>query len=79
MICVHLKELFQLCQENEIRLSSSDLVRVVCQQCGAHEVCPSALTSEFTERANGDEPAGGLASSAGPASTTSTPPPSSGS
>ncbi len=49
MICVHLKELFQLCQENEIRLSSSDLVRVVCTQCNAHEVCPSALTSEFSE------------------------------
>jgi len=49
MICVHLKELFQLCQENEIRISSSDMVRVVCQQCGAHEVCPSALTSEFSE------------------------------
>lgn len=54
MICVHLKELFQLCQENEIRLSSSDLVRVVCTQCGAHEVCPSALTSEFGEGATDD-------------------------
>jgi hypothetical protein len=54
MICVHLKELFQLCQENEIRLSSSDLVRVVCTQCNAHEVCPSALTSEFSEREKND-------------------------
>jgi hypothetical protein len=55
MICVHLKELFQLCQENEIRLSSSDMVRVVCTQCGVHEVCPSALTSEFPETAAADE------------------------
>lgn len=54
MICVHLKELFQLCQENEIRISSADLVRVVCHQCGAHEVCPSALTSEFSENGPAD-------------------------
>jgi hypothetical protein len=54
MICVHLKELFQLCQENEIRISSADLVRVVCHQCGAHEVCPSALTSEFSENGLAD-------------------------
>lgn len=73
MICVHLKELFQLCQDNDIRMSSSDLVRVVCQQCGAHEVCPSALTSEFTELTITEELADDSTSSDPTSSTSSHP------
>ena len=43
MACVHLRRLYQLCQENEVRLSGTDLVRIVCHQCGVQEVCPSVL------------------------------------
>lgn len=43
MTCVHLQQLYKLCQEHELKLSSSDLIRLVCNQCGYQEVCPSAL------------------------------------
>ena len=47
MTCIHLKQLFQLCQDNALRLSSTDLIHVVCQQCGKEEVCPSVLMDEY--------------------------------
>ena len=47
MVCTHLRELYDLCQQQQIRLGSSDLVRIVCKQCGEQEVCPSALMEEF--------------------------------
>lgn len=43
MPCVHLKQLYQLCQENDVRLSSSDLINVMCKKCGKEEVCPDTL------------------------------------
>ena len=47
MTCVHLRQLYRLCEQHELKLGSSDLIRVVCQQCGEHEVCPSTLTDEY--------------------------------
>ena len=47
MTCKHLQQLFNLCQEHELKLGSSDLVRVVCQKCGEKEVCPSTLMDEY--------------------------------
>ena len=47
MTCVHLQKLYQLCQEHELKLGSSDLIRVVCHQCGEQEVCPSMMTDEY--------------------------------
>ncbi len=44
MPCIHLKELYELCEKHELRISSHDAVRVVCRQCEEQEVCPSALT-----------------------------------
>ena len=49
MTCVHLQQLYQLCQDNELRLSSSDLIHVVCRQCERQEVCPSLLVDEYQE------------------------------
>jgi hypothetical protein len=46
MTCIHLRELYQLCQSENLKLSSSDLIHIVCQQCGEQEVCPSLLTKE---------------------------------
>jgi len=44
-----LRKLYQLCHEEGLRiqLSNADLVRIVCQQCGEQEVCPSTLTDEY--------------------------------
>ncbi|MCA9229609.1 MAG: hypothetical protein KDA57_03090 [Planctomycetales bacterium] len=47
MACTHLKQLYQLCLEHELKLGGSDLIRVVCQQCGEQEVCPSMLMDEY--------------------------------
>jgi hypothetical protein len=52
MTCVHLRRLYELCHDNDLRiqLTSSDLVRIVCRQCGEQEVCPSTLTDEYDAR-----------------------------
>ncbi|MEZ6088691.1 MAG: hypothetical protein R3C05_32190 [Pirellulaceae bacterium] len=56
MPCVHLNQLFKLCRENDVRLSSSDLINVVCKQCGKQEVCPDTLIDQVesvaTDQAN---------------------------
>jgi hypothetical protein len=55
MTCVHLKELYQLCQENSLRFSGSDLVHIVCQECGEQEVCPSVLTDEYEAKSPSEQ------------------------
>jgi hypothetical protein len=50
MTCIHLQQLYELCQEHDLKLSGSDLIHVVCNQCGAHEVCPSTLMDEYDAR-----------------------------
>ena len=57
MTCVHLQQLYQLCQSNQLRLSSSDLIHVVCEQCEKQEVCPSLLTEEYDAKMGYDEEA----------------------
>lgn len=47
MVCKHLKELYQLCESNQLRLASSDLVRITCKQCDEVETCPSVLMDEY--------------------------------
>jgi len=47
MTCVHLRELYQLCKQNDLKLGGSDLIRIVCKQCGEQEVCPSILMNEY--------------------------------
>ncbi len=55
MTCKHLKDLYEICQTHRLRLSSSDLIRIVCPQCGIEEVCPSVLVEEYEAR-HPDEP-----------------------
>jgi hypothetical protein len=43
MTCIHLQQLYDLCRQHNLKLGGSDLIRVVCHQCGQHEVCPSTL------------------------------------
>ena len=47
MTCVHLQQLYRLCQEHELKLGGSDLIHIVCNQCGVKDVCPSVLTDEY--------------------------------
>ena len=47
MTCVHLQQLYKLCQEHDLKISGPEMIRVVCKQCGEHEVCPSVLTDEY--------------------------------
>ncbi len=50
MPCVHLKQLYDLCEKNEVRLSATDLVHIVCHQCNQQEICPSTLMDEYDAR-----------------------------
>ena len=50
MACVHLQQLYKLCQEHDLKLGGSELVRLVCRQCGEQEVCPSMLMDEYDAR-----------------------------
>lgn len=47
MVCTHLKELYQLCESNQLVIGSSDLVRITCKQCDEVETCPSVLMDEY--------------------------------
>jgi len=50
MTCRHLKELYEKCAEYNLKLSSSDLIRIVCPSCGVEEVCPSVLSDDYEAR-----------------------------
>jgi hypothetical protein len=50
MTCVHLQKLYKLCQEHDLKLGGSDLIRVFCHQCSEQEVCPSTLMDEYDVR-----------------------------
>jgi hypothetical protein len=52
MTCIHLQQLYKLCQQHDLKLSGSDLIHVVCNQCGAHDVCPSTLMAEYDASEN---------------------------
>lgn len=47
MPCVHLNKLYQLCQDEGLRLGGSDLIHVICPQCGVQDVCPSMLSEQY--------------------------------
>ncbi len=47
MICVHLKELYSLCEQHDLRLGGSDLIRIICKQCEQEETCPSMLLDDY--------------------------------
>ncbi len=52
MTCIHLKKLYQLCQQEGLKLAGADLIHIVCEQCGEQEVCPSVLYDEYEAKEN---------------------------
>ncbi len=56
MTCKHLKDLYEVCQTHQLKLSSTDLIRIVCPQCGVEEVCPSVLNDEYEVRHHEETP-----------------------
>jgi hypothetical protein len=56
MPCVHLRELYALCEKHELQITSHDAVHIVCRQCEEQDVCPSSLTDgeEVLELARDD-------------------------
>jgi hypothetical protein len=47
MSCVHLRKLYQLCQQEGLKLAGPDLIHIVCEQCGEKEVCPSLMYDQY--------------------------------
>jgi hypothetical protein len=56
MVCTHLRELYELCEKNQLRLGGSDLIRIVCKQCNQEETCPSVLIDEYESAHREDQP-----------------------
>ncbi len=57
MTCKHLRELIETCRRNNLKFSSSDLIRMVCPNCGVEEECPSVLWEEY-EGSHAGQPEG---------------------
>lgn len=49
MVCEHLRQLYQLCLDQKIRLGGADLIHLFCHQCGRQQVCPSNLLDDHDE------------------------------
>lgn len=56
MVCTHLRELYDLCEKNQLRFGGSDLIRLFCKQCNHEETCPSVLTDEYDSPHREDPP-----------------------
>ncbi len=56
MPCVHLQQLYQLCRDAQVKLSSAELIHVVCRQCNQEEVCPSLLYEQYEEMKQAEQP-----------------------
>ncbi len=50
MPCRHLRDLYEICRTHNLKLSSSDLIRIVCPACGVADECPSVLCTEYDNR-----------------------------
>ena len=54
MPCVHLRQLIQLCEDNQIKVGGADMIHFVCEQCGIQEVCPDMMLDEYDARTGSD-------------------------
>jgi len=55
MVCTHLKELYQLCEKNQLKIGGADLVHIICKQCDQEETCPSTLMDEYDSKHAGED------------------------
>jgi Fe2+ or Zn2+ uptake regulation protein len=55
MTCVHLRRLYELCRQNDLKLAGSDLIHIICEECGEKEVCPSEMMDELSEDSEDDQ------------------------
>jgi len=53
--CKHLHEIVETCQRNGVKLSSTDVIRMVCPTCGTEEVCPTLLCEQYDAMAEEEE------------------------
>lgn len=56
MPCQHQTKLYQLMHQTGVKLSSSDIIRITCSECGEVEVCPSVLLEEYEKIEKSKEP-----------------------
>ncbi|MCP4079920.1 MAG: hypothetical protein GY819_02570 [Planctomycetaceae bacterium] len=54
MPCNQLKELYQLCEKNDFKIGSLDIVRLICKKCNVKEVCPAVLIEEYESELTGE-------------------------
>ncbi|NMC20271.1 MAG: hypothetical protein GYA33_07590 [Thermogutta sp.] len=54
MPCTHLQQLYALCEQHGLKMSSSDVIRLVCPTCGLEDRCPDNLLAEYEQR-HGEE------------------------
>ena len=47
MTCVHLRKLYKFCHDESVKIGGADLIRLVCEQCGVQDECPSILMEHF--------------------------------
>jgi len=52
MPCNHIKELYQLVDQYDMKLASSDPIRILCPLCNKEETCPDRLMDEISEDAD---------------------------
>ncbi len=49
MPCNHIKELYQLVDQYDMKLASSDPIRILCPLCDKEETCPDRMMDELDE------------------------------
>ncbi len=59
MPCTHLQQLYALCEQHGLKLSSSEVIRLVCPNCGLEDSCPDNLLAEYDKR-HGEQQQNGM-------------------
>ncbi len=50
MVCDHLKKLYSHIKENNIEISSSDLINFICKKCQIKDVCEGYMPDDFFKK-----------------------------
>ena len=50
MACEHLKKLYSYIKENNLEISSSDLINFVCKKCQIKDQCKNYMPEEFYKK-----------------------------